>query len=630
MNKAIPILLFVMGLIHPAYPQQWECIECPRRSVALFDIDNQVPRPVWGGTNNLTYGDWIDFFFIAGGINDALMNQDPSRGCIGFDDGQMILALEGLNFPEDSLVYQTNVDYSVNPPPGPVSSNYLVYSRITGTDSGYLVTVYLETGNTRELVQSASVIFNPDISGIENGQAAAQALIPLMGTIRAFERMKRNTTANMAIRASLEIHPERYSLSANSSTTLNIKLTDCDGQPLPGRTVKLDVSTGNLSQNSAVTDAAGEAAVVYTSGSTAGWAEIEARHEYLLPFGVEALDAVSKTFVSIDYDYTGLWEFSATCHSSLTRQADTSWSISIEGYRFDRERSLFAMSNGTAEIRAVFRSDYSNGELCYFGEEPPEVLFSYGGCSGMEKLRSVNYASGEIPIFGGYLLGQVEAGSEKRSDVYSIPVESGYFEFQFTGDLRGFIVGGGGNGLARYDIMRYVVDKWVTFSGDYDTDCGAGGSWFEGDVGGIFTETDSVFNFSYLYEDFSSRSEYILGTWMVTHTMEHIGIDGMIKPLFQTIYHDGPEVQPPGCRISVYPNPVKHHAVISYEVPAHQYTEVLITDLCGKQLSSPLHSVQGPGKYSLPFSTVALEAGVYLCLLKSGSYTAVKKLVVIK
>jgi hypothetical protein len=630
MKKAIPILLFVMGLIHPAYSQQWECNDCPRRSVALFDIDNQVPRPLWGENNNLTFGDWIEFFFIAGGINDALMYQDPSQVCIAFDDGQMILALEALNLPEDSLVYQSGVGYGVIPPPGPVLSNYLVYSQITGTDPGYLVTVCLETGKTREPVQSASVVFDPDKSALENGMAAAQTLIPLMGTIRDFERMKRNTTDNMAMRASLEIHPERSSLSANSSTALNIKLTDCDGQPLPGRTVKLDVNTGSLSQSSAVTDEAGEVTVMYTAGGTAGWAEIEVRHEYLLPFGVEALDAVSKTLISIDFDYSGLWEFSATCRSSLTRQADTLWSYSIEGYHFDRERSFYSASDGSAEIRAVFRSEYSNGELCYFWEEPPEVLFSYGDCWGMEKLRNINYVSGEIPIFGGYLVGQVEAGSEKRTDNYSFPVEGGYFEFQYTGELSGFIVGAGGNGLARYNIMRYVIDQWVTFSGDYDTDCSVGGSWFEGDVGGIFTETDSVFNFSYLYEDFTARSEYILGTWMMMHTMEVAGIDGMIRPLSHSINAVDPEIQPPGCRISAYPNPVKHHAVIGYEVPAHQLTEVLITDLCGKQLCSLVHSVHEPGKYSLLLSTETLEAGVYLCLLKSGTSTAVNKLVVIK
>ena len=98
-------LILLQLLIVKPFAQSWECEKCPPRSIGLFDCDVQVPQPAWG--DPLSLGDWLEFSFIASGIHEELFNNDPSRDCLSFYDGQFVLAADTV--PDfDSVSYQIN------------------------------------------------------------------------------------------------------------------------------------------------------------------------------------------------------------------------------------------------------------------------------------------------------------------------------------------------------------------------------------------------------------------------------------------------------------------------------------------------------------------------------------------
>jgi hypothetical protein len=61
-----------------AFSQGWECQDCPKRDLAIFDLDiwQREPPPQGSG---LDQADWLGMFMAAGGILDALFNEDPSK-----------------------------------------------------------------------------------------------------------------------------------------------------------------------------------------------------------------------------------------------------------------------------------------------------------------------------------------------------------------------------------------------------------------------------------------------------------------------------------------------------------------------------------------------------------------------
>jgi hypothetical protein len=625
--------------------QSWECENCPKRSVGLFDIDNQVPKPVWGGGGNLTIGDWITFYFVAGGINEVLMYQDPSSECLTFYDGQFVLAMDSLNIPEDSLYYQVGVNFAVTPGSGPITGvNYIVYSKIYQSGSDYFITVYLETGTSRELISSNTIQYNFNKSGTGNGVDAAQFLIPLMGKIREFEKQKRDQNTDIAIRAKVELTPQKFYIATNSSTQVKVRLVDCDDEVLKNRQVDLTVTYGSLSSYSVTTNNNGEAFVTYTAGSSSAWVKIEATYDYNLPFGQPALLATSGTFICVQYDYTDLWYMEISTDVSETRMADTSWSIQIPNTgRFDYKRTLSSSSSGNAEIRAVITNECSFPDLCYFESEPPEVTLTWGNCAGFEKETDLSYLSGEIPqpFGGGYLVAQLDNGSEIRTDAYDIPISSGGGEFEYSSTYKGYYFGGLGDGIAKYIITEWWSGQWEVDEGTYSFSCGAGASWGEGDTGGSFTLSDSVYTVTFNKDSLSYQYSWFYGT-ITTNTSIHL--NGTIKPLYRRITGIDEESDPflfiPGeYDIVNYPNPFNPSTKIRYSIPSNlndQMSKVSLKvyDVLGNLVSTLVDEFKPAGTYQVEFNPVSgdryLASGFYLCRFQTEKYSRTIKMLYLK
>jgi hypothetical protein len=79
-----------------------------------------------------------------------------------------------------------------------------------------------------------------------------------------------------------------------------------------------------------------------------------------------------------------------------------------------------------------------------------------------------------------------------------------------------------------------------------------------------------------------------------------------------------------------YPNPFNPATTIQYSIPKAGNVKLVIYNALGEEVSTPVNENKPAGKYSLTFSADNLASGVYYYSIKSGDFTEVKKMVLIK
>jgi hypothetical protein len=86
-----------------------------------------------------------------------------------------------------------------------------------------------------------------------------------------------------------------------------------------------------------------------------------------------------------------------------------------------------------------------------------------------------------------------------------------------------------------------------------------------------------------------------------------------------------------------YPNPFNPTTIIKYSVPfveTHRDASLLITlkiyDILGRELAILVNEEKPAATYEITWNAENLPSGVYFYQLKAGSYTAIKKLLLLK
>lgn len=100
----------------------------------------------------------------------------------------------------------------------------------------------------------------------------------------------------------------------------------------------------------------------------------------------------------------------------------------------------------------------------------------------------------------------------------------------------------------------------------------------------------------------------------------------------------GPDaVSPPGSEIprafaldQNYPNPFNPVTTIRYQVPSAGMVSLTVIDLLGRVVSVPVNEWKPPGAYQVRFSGSGLASGVYFYRMKSGSFVATKKMLLVR
>lgn len=275
----IPPLL-VGAAVGGVFAQEWECQQCPRRSVAVFDVAH--PEPASDVT--LLTSEYLHMQLADGGLLTKLLREDPSRECIDFVSAGFAQADD----PEEGG-YTVESGLPGLPPGAVPGADYVVSGEISaGDDGNYVLTVRLQAGGTREEVASGSAAWDLESGATVSTAEAAKSLMPLMVKIREFERMKRDTMTAVAIgpERGLEISADPQVINRGGTSEVTIRLTDCDGVPLKNRFVAPTRDKGGdlIVPTMPVTDGNGELRASFSMRELETRATVFAEYHYVPPF----------------------------------------------------------------------------------------------------------------------------------------------------------------------------------------------------------------------------------------------------------------------------------------------------------------------------------------------------------
>ncbi len=272
--------LLIGAAVSTVSAQEWECQQCPGRSVAVFDVAH--PEPTSDVT--LLTGEYLGMQMADGGLLTHLLQKDPSRECINFTSA--VFTQTDASGADNHNFGQGGVP---GLPPGAVpGADYVVSGEIAADDDGnYVLTVRLQAGGTREEVASGSVAWDLEAGATVSTAQAAESLMPLMAKIRAFEKRKRDTMTAVAIRPDrgMDVIPDPQVVGRGGTSEVTIRLTDCDGVRLKNRIVAPTGAGGIMvPPEMPVTDGNGEMKVSFSLFDTEKRGTVFAEHHYVPPF----------------------------------------------------------------------------------------------------------------------------------------------------------------------------------------------------------------------------------------------------------------------------------------------------------------------------------------------------------
>lgn len=79
-----------------------------------------------------------------------------------------------------------------------------------------------------------------------------------------------------------------------------------------------------------------------------------------------------------------------------------------------------------------------------------------------------------------------------------------------------------------------------------------------------------------------------------------------------------------------YPNPFNPTTTISYQLPAKNVVTLRVYDLLGREIAVLVNEQQDAGTYSTQWNGSQFSSGIYIAVMRAGSFTAAKKLMLMK
>jgi hypothetical protein len=215
-------------------------------------------------------------------------------------------------------------------------------------------------------------------------------------------------------------------------------------------------------------------------------------------------------------------------------------------------------------------------------------------------------------------------------------------------------------GLTSINVVRFAVSNTNLFAGTYgngvflSTNYGTnwtpvdsgltnlyveclvvvGTNLFAGTYGsGVYLSTNNGTNWTVVDSGLTNSSIFCLA---VNGTNLFAGADSGVwrRPLSEMITTSVPQPRkdlPMQYALEQnYPNPFNPTTSIKYALPQASYVKLTIYDILGRAVNVLVNGMQPPGYKSVSFNGSQLPSGVYLYRLQAGTYSATKKLLLMK
>lgn len=79
-----------------------------------------------------------------------------------------------------------------------------------------------------------------------------------------------------------------------------------------------------------------------------------------------------------------------------------------------------------------------------------------------------------------------------------------------------------------------------------------------------------------------------------------------------------------------YPNPFNPSTTISFSIPSAGFTSLKVYEILGDEVATLVNEERSAGEYDITFDASTLTSGVYLYRLSAGSFTEIKKMILMK
>ena len=108
-----------------------------------------------------------------------------------------------------------------------------------------------------------------------------------------------------------------------------------------------------------------------------------------------------------------------------------------------------------------------------------------------------------------------------------------------------------------------------------------------------------------------------------------IAVTGKGNPLTSVLHGD--ELRPNQFALDQnYPNPFNPTTTIGFQLPANNYTTLIVYDVLGREVATLIDEMKEAGYYSATFNASKLSSGMYIARLKSGEKVQLKKMQLLK
>jgi hypothetical protein len=634
--KILPIIA-LLTFLFPALSYGQSCQDCKTRRVILYDNEVNVPRPT--GSVDSIYRYW-DYFYLAGGVKDYMVNMDPTRECITKLDGAFFTVPDTLT---SNLTY--GQEHANIPPAGASAgfTDYLLY----GVVSGQSFTLKLETGKTREVVKSGVASLPKGFDPLQVGRVAAASVGPLYTTILDFEKRKRDEGEPYAIQPKISFIPGKTKLKANEKTNIDVLFKDCDGAPLKQRHITCTVDGGTLKSADVTTDDAGHGTLEFTAGSAAALANITATYPFEKPTGYQDAADVEPASIQIDKPNTS-WYTTATLDLDevTSLNAKDASEVKTAGGNEETKITFSAWVTNLSPLSGQFASTpLTTSQLSYAGSyrdsyhEHSHFEITAGDVSVMRDIqftRIINAASTQknVPELGisiwkdSYSIGihqmdAVQTGGETSVTVAADPISGRTTDTQVSPASPTKTLG----------LSVQEVSRDTTYSISETTDLGDGRK----------TTTVTQVTQQFYWKDNVCKLTYVRGVREDSriagvYTEDSYSNQTYTVKFLLSYTGDPPTgVEAPGVSASTqfvlaqnYPNPFNPSTMISYALPKATHTTLTIIDLLGRRIATLVNEVKPAGLYAIPWNAGGLPSGVYFLQMRAGGFVETRKLLLAK